>query len=755
MECARRVKLNGMNGAAMRLFGIQTLDELDRENYFLIGQRPQHIFGIACAIWNGETKHHAEGPYTRVDGTEVPVAYSLRIPKTLDEARRVPFLVLDLSDVKAAAEAREANVAKSRFLASMSHEIRTPLNGIIANLELLAQTDLHDSQAELLDDADKAAKSLLALIGNILDFSKIEAGKLAIEMGEVELESLLHQTIDILQSKARQKGIFIATSLGADVPHVIRGDIARLRQILLNLVGNAIKFTHQGGVHLMVRVLDWDGAVCLLEFAVHDSGVGFDPAETSRLFESFAQAQSSVTRTHEDGTGLGLSICRSLVETFGGEITAEGAPGEGATFRFTLPAECVKPASAERRADLSGRTVMLIGGAEPGLAALAAYCVERHATIERFESMAEALEASQSAEIRGRHFDVAMIGALSGNPRRDRECIRLLRQHRMVPMVIGDPDDAAAWRRLLRAGVSYITAGAGDDTRLDRNIASLIGTGAGAVRNAATAPKRNAVLPDFGGMHVLVLEDRLVNQTVIQRQLRQFKIACTMAADGYQGLQQLKLRPFDLVLADCSMPNMDGFEFTRQVRRQEAEAGTGHRLPIIALTANAFREDAEKCFAAGMDDFLSKPVTLERLGAVLERWLKPGASAKPVRSAPAHPSGDAAPIDMPALSELMGTSDDIVLRDVLREFALAARPSFDETARCVAERDMPGIVAAAHGAKGEARNVAARRLGELYAELEAKARARDVASTALLLDDIRRELARVEAFIAMTMERAA
>ncbi|MDX2143086.1 MAG: ATP-binding protein [Rhodospirillaceae bacterium] len=757
LECARRVKLNNMNAAAMKMFGVRSYSEFSRDDYFLLGERPKHIFNIACAMWNGEARYHTEGAYTRIDGVEIPIAYNLRIPKTIDEARSVPFLVLDLTDIRAAANAREATAAKSRFLASMSHEIRTPLNGIIANLELLAQTDLGPGQVELLDDADKAAKSLMALIGNILDFSKIEAGKLAIEMGDVEIESLLQQVVDILQSKARQKGLFVTFSIGADVPEVVRGDAARLRQILLNLVGNSIKFTHRGGIHLAVDAKDWDGAVCLLEFAVHDSGVGFQPSETAKLFESFAQAQNTRAGTHEEGTGLGLSICRSLVETFGGEISAEGVPGEGATFRFSLPAECIRRASTTRRADLTGRAVALVGDTEFLTSPIAKYFVERHAAVTHFKDLNAVLDACVSADAEGRHFDIAVIAALSGDPARDRESLRILRQHRTVPLVVGDDRRAAVWRKTLGIGGACIVSEAGAKARFDRNMAALVGAWPGVALQTAERQDRNVALPDFNGAHVLVLEDRLVNQTVIQRQLKRLNVKCTMASDGFQGLQRLKAQKFALVLADCSMPNMDGFEFTRQLRRQEALAADGRRLPIIALTANAFREDAEKCFAAGMDDFLSKPVTLDRLGTALERWLKPETVTAVIAAPPqkAKTAPESAPIDMAALADLLGTADTGVLAEVLREFAAAARASFDEVAMSVARDDLPGIMAAAHGAKGEARNAAAVRLGDLYADLEAKARTKDPAALPVVLSDIRAEVARVESFIATLAERAA
>jgi PAS domain S-box-containing protein len=648
---------------------------------------------------------------------------------------------------------RQATAAKSRFLSTMSHEIRTPLNGVIGNLELLALTTLDRKQSELIDDADKAAKILLTLVGNILDFSKIEAGQLTTEMGEIDPAALVEEAVDVLQSRARQKKIFITANFGVDIPSLVRGDATRIRQILLNLIGNAVKFTDRGGVQVNLSAGASAEAPCLLRFEVHDSGRGFDPALAARLFEPFTQDGGPATG--QEGTGLGLSICRSLVELFGGAIGGDATPGGGASFWFTLPAAVVRKVPPTVRPDLTGVRVVFIGQGAIAANFLETYLTDRGALVtseSRRTALAFARDQSEGAEP---NVNVAILLADGADGHAESEAAPLLREHHIVPLLFvpllaGDcqiTDDNQATRARLRLGFASVLTSEMSIDHLDRNIRLLVGH---ARTRGGAATKQSAVVADFGpavaGARVLVLEDRLVNQMVIRKQLKAFGIDCTLATNGLKALEILDHRRFDLILCDCSMPEMNGYDFTREWRRREASGGAARRVPVVALTANAFGEDVEKCTQAGMDDFVGKPLTMDRLAAVLARWLPPAGSAE--REHANGATNDGTPVlDLDALAKILGSDDLTVLNTVLEEFMAVAGVSLAQVQAAAAGGDTMDIKIAAHGAKGEARCVAATRLADVYSELDRTAKDLDRASTLRLVARASAEVRGVEEFI--------
>jgi PAS domain S-box-containing protein len=731
-EIVNSVRMNGANAAALRMLGVSSPGEIEKQRAI--------VLDIAEAMFRGE-ESIKRSEYLTARGVTIPVIYSLRIPQTEADARRVPIIIIDLSDVRLAEAARQATIAKSQFLSSMSHEIRTPLNGVIGNLELLALTSLDGEQVELIDDADKAAKALLGLVGNILDFSKIEAGKLTTEMGEINPAMLVEEAVDVLQSRGRQKGIFIAATFGPDVPSLVCGDAMRIRQILLNLIGNAVKFTEQGGVRVDLSAGGWTERTCELRFEIQDSGRGFVPALAARLFEPFTQDGGPADGV--EGTGLGLSICRSLVEVFGGTIGCEAVPGEGACFWFTLPVEVLRHAAAITRPDLSGVRVAVLGRDDRGENALETYFTSRGATVVAGAPLT-ALAFALDLDIDGKPgTDVAVMIA-DGNDDAS-EAIRRLRERHIVPLLYGDGQSTRA--RLRQGFATVIHPDTGFDY-LDRNIRLLVGRTQARNRLAV---QQAAVVSDFGptigGARVLVLEDRLINQAVIRKQLKKLGIDCTLAVNGIKGLEVLAHSYFDLVLCDCSMPEMNGYDFARTLRRREAAEGDGRRVPVIALTANAFREDAEKCFDAGMDDFMSKPVTLDRLAAMLVKWLTTPGFATAAGQTDTDEAAMIPTIDLAALAEILGTNEPDVLDEVLADFMAVAGASLFEVEAAVEAGDPSGISAGAHGAKGEARCAAATPLADLYAELDRTARDGDPAVSRQLVVEAAAEVRRVEAFI--------
>lgn len=653
------------------------------------------------------------------------------------------------SEAAATIAATEANRSKSEFLASMSHEIRTPLNGVIGNLELLARCDLPPEQEELLFDAEKAAKSLLALIGNVLDFSKIEAGKLAIENVEVRPDSIVQEAVDIVQSRARQKGIQVTASLGRGVPEVIRGDPTRIRQILLNLLGNAVKFTSTGGVHVRLTVKECTASTCVLLFAVHDSGKGFEGAKADDLFLAFTQDDKHAPGDAE-GTGLGLSICRSLVETFGGKIGCDSTPLEGATFWFTLPAEVVTPEQEAEQPNFANRTVLFVAPhpSRPP-AALMAYFKARGADLLTVENLDQFLGTGQAAI---GQIDLGIYvqdGPIWPTP----SIAATLRENGAVPVVVGTAGAARDWRTTLRSGAAYLLTDVLDEPTMDRNIRRILGrpTNAFAGTRRDSGEERNDITA-LAGKHLLVLEDRLINQTMIQRQLKILGVTCTIAGDGIEGLEKIKSGGhYDAILCDCSMPKMNGYEFTRALRRWEQHLAGRTHTPVIAITANAFREDMETCFNAGMDDFMSKPVTLARMSAVLLQWLGDtspiGVDVNDRRRCEAESTQGQQPVDIAALFELIGTNDREIVLDILTDFKSAAWISWQDIETKADDCDALGLEKAAHGARGEALGAGANTLSELYEALELSTKGGHVRHIAPVMRRIPAELARVAEFI--------
>lgn len=728
------VSVNNANAAALRMMGVSAREELVKQS--------TSIVEVAEAMLDGSERIRGS-EYLTSGGKMMPVVYSLRIPKTEEEARRVMIVIIDLSEVKLAEAARQASVAKSQFLSSMSHEIRTPLNGVIGNLELLALTKLDNEQFELVDDADKAAKALLALIGNILDFSKIEAGKLTIEMGDINPAALVEEAVDVLQSRGRQKDIFVTATFDPNVPSVVRGDAIRVRQILLNLIGNAVKFTERGGVEVTLTASYETLQKCDLQFEVHDSGLGFDQVLAAQLFMPFVQGRKGVAES--EGTGLGLSICKSLVEIFGGTIRCESVPGKGASFCFTLPVTVVVPAPQVTRPDLSGTRVMLIGRSDSATKSLESYFRERRATVITKSQLTALAFAAEECKNKVSRVDVAVIVSDGGEDDAPKTTQRLRDLH-IVPLLYGACRFPSTW---LRQGFAAVIPPDANYDYIDRNIRLLVGH---AKSRETLADQQESVASAYSstlsGKRVLVLEDRLLNQTVIQKQLKKLGVECVLVGNGRKGLEMLDRQQFDLVLCDCSMPEMNGYEFTQAVRIQEAALSVARHIPVIALTANAFREDVDRCIETGMDDFISKPVTMDRLAATLFRSLSLCAS-EPVTSGEAQATNSAAfpTIDLGALSEILGTRDSETLNEVLAQFAGVAVDSLSNVEAALSSGDFERIVSAAHGAKGEARCAAALALAVLYAELERKGHDIGRAAAQEITGRISAEVHRVKSYI--------
>jgi signal transduction histidine kinase/DNA-binding response OmpR family regulator/HAMP domain-containing protein/HPt (histidine-containing phosphotransfer) domain-containing protein len=628
---------------------------------------------------------------------------------------------------RARAAAEAANEAKSSFLATMTHELRTPMNGVLGVLELLRQTPMSGEQRELTDVIGGSAEALLKIIDDILDLSKIEAGRMEVERIPLAPLALVEGVADTLSSHAHRKRLAFSTFVDPAVPVAVLGDPVRLRQVLFNLIGNAIKFTEAGGIGVEVGTVPRDGGFDLL-VSVQDSGIGLSEEQCDRLFTPFVQADGTTTRRF-GGTGLGLSICRRLVELMGGRIGVDSEIGQGSTFWFRIPTEASSDLPPPVDEDVAGLRVLLIEDDPTASRIFQTYLESAGADVDCAATAEEGLERL-SASAATRPFDVAVVDfKLPGAD--GFECLRavdadprLRRTKAILVTAYNDPEQrgralaagfAAYLNKPVRRAVLLKAVAAAAGRVVAERSASAVGAPPGREPgDAAAEPPRRG--------RVLVAEDHKINQMVISRQLASLGFTTAVTDNGRHALEALHADTFDVVLTDCHMPDMDGFELTKAIR--ELERRGRKRVPIVALTANALQGEAARCLAAGMDDYLAKPVSLSRLDDVLRRWMKdgvgPAAATAPAPGNRKMPRGDgvgATAIDLDGLRQVIGESVDDV-RHFMRRFVEIASPQLEDLAKAVADRTGAEATHLCHSLKGAAQSIMASELAGHLAAAE-------------------------------------
>jgi PAS domain S-box-containing protein len=683
----------------------------------------------------GESLRDMELCITGKDGQGIWTLMSIN-PINYQDRQSALIWLYDISEMKLVEDelrlardaAESAGKAKAAFLATMSHEIRTPMNGVVGMIDLLQQTRLTNDQREMVDTVKGSAYSLLTIINDILDFSKIEAGKLDLESIPISICDAIEGVAETLSSTARAKDVWLRAYVDPKIPDAVLGDQVRIRQVLFNLGGNAVKFTEKGGVLIRADLLDDStDTQAKIHIQIIDSGIGLTEEGKAGLFKAFTQAESSTTRRF-GGTGLGLTICQRLVELMGSEIEVESTYGEGSTFGVTLTLPIAQKHKIRSDGhDLSGLRVLYVANN----ALTSAYLTHWGAEITVLKKLDEVLDAVDSATAAGTPYNIVYLVAASSMKKRRAviKTIQAMKGLETTRFVLGaenrDLNERIELENTLYVGTAPIKRGAAIKAaaiaagRASPDVIYDETNTPDAVREPPSVEEAEAA-----GQLILLAEDNLTNQKVILRQLHNLGYAADIAEDGREALKALAQKSYAILLTDCHMPNLDGFGLTTTIRGDEVaqNIAADERMPIVAITASALKAEVDHCYEVGMDDFLSKPVEVPKLRAALRKWMPgavPGKIAKSVPEAPeASPKDGNGAVDVSALTDVFGDDPEMV-KEILDEYLVSANACCREIDVSFAEQSAAGIGSAAHKLKSSSRSIGANELADICAELEA------------------------------------
>jgi two-component system sensor histidine kinase/response regulator len=671
----------------------------------------------------------------RVSATNLTVDFEQLVCLTIADLTQVNRDQAELTD--AHAKAVEGSRLKSEFVANMSHEIRTPLNGVIGMTRLLLDTELTDEQRDYADGVQASADALMAVIVDILDFSKIEAGKLELEKEPFAVLDLVEEVSSIVAAQAHVKGVELLTRVDADLPAAVIGDPTRVRQVFTNLVSNAVKFTAAGEVYAQVTI-EGGSEQRAIRFEVTDTGIGIGAASMDGIFDSFSQADGSTTRQY-GGSGLGLTISKQLVVLMGGAIGAESVEGEGSTFWFTVPlVRAGDDQSTEQavRPELAGLRVLAVDDNAMSRDLVKRQLLAWEMSCDTADGGDVALDLVSDARASASPYDMVLVDAeMPGMPGTElTERIRSVSELPILMLISSQSDRAAA----THAGADGFVTKPIQRHRLQEAIAQTIHPARSKKHGAVTPPDPSDKGRGYEPSLVLLAEDNQINQVVATRMLEKQGFQVDLAVTGTEAIALYSRRRYRAIFMDCHMPELDGYAATVEIRRLE---GSGHRVPIIAMTASTMKGDREQCLAAGMDDYVAKPVDPESLSAAIARAMNRVGARNAGETADGIDEfhrGRRAPeplVDRSMLNERC-EGDPQMHRRLVSLFAEQSRAAMADIARAVGTRDPKALHRSAHRLKGNSASVGAVRMAEICERLCRAGRACRLGDTPAMLEEL-------------------